>query len=170
MALKKTEPTPEYFDYAVEADENKFYSGEYQFIPCENDWVKDMKNIFKEGETVLDIGCGHGKWFEPITKTGAHYHGVDYSKNMIATAGEKNPKGEWTLVNKDYIPNKFYDTIMEIPILYVFPGHAQGFIDKFQSHCNRILLFEPERKISNSYSYDVAQIYQIDKNGMKKLK
>lgn len=42
------------------------------------EWTRD--------ETVLDIGCGVGRWGEEILSKGLNYVGVDYSENLLKIA------------------------------------------------------------------------------------
>lgn len=44
---------------------------------------------WNQGETVLDIGCGVGRWGEEILLKGLRYIGIDYSENLLGIA-EKN--------------------------------------------------------------------------------
>jgi SAM-dependent methyltransferase len=44
------------------------------------------------GGTVLDIGCGIGRWGEAVLEKGWHYTGTDYSRKMLGIA-EENLKG-----------------------------------------------------------------------------
>ena len=44
------------------------------------------------GGTVLDIGCGIGRWGEAVLEKGWHYTGIDYSSKLLGIA-EENLKG-----------------------------------------------------------------------------
>ncbi len=44
---------------------------------------------FKQGQRVLDVGCGIGRWGEYLLERGLYYVGVDASRNMIEMA-QKN--------------------------------------------------------------------------------
>ena len=171
MDVNKTEPTAEWFDYIVDQDYNNVKSGPYQFVHYEKTWIEDFPYVINKDEKILDIGCGPGKWYDSISKITKNYHGIDYSKNMINIAKKRNPEGKWTVADEKYIDGKFYDTIMEIQTLYVFPGHWKGFVNKFLNHCNRILLFEPEYRKTHSLvignrKYEVGQVIEITTEGI----
>lgn len=70
-----------------------------------------------KGKTILDIGCGDGKYGKELLVKGAtSYHGIDGSKNMIALA-TKNLNGLKATVNhlsiEDYnFPKERFDIIL----------------------------------------------------------
>ncbi len=43
---------------------------------------------WEKGQTVLDIGCGVGRWGEAVLEKGLNYVGVDYSENLLEIAEE----------------------------------------------------------------------------------
>lgn len=47
----------------------------------------------KAGETVLDIGCGVGRWCDAVLAAGARYLGMDYSRPLLRLA-EKAHAGQ----------------------------------------------------------------------------
>lgn len=46
-----------------------------------------------DGESLVDIGCGHGVLSQPVLKTGASYTGVDFSPRLIEAARRNAPAG-----------------------------------------------------------------------------
>ena len=46
----------------------------------------------ERGESLVDIGCGHGILARPVLKTGSSYLGVDFSPRLIEAAKAANPK------------------------------------------------------------------------------
>ncbi len=46
----------------------------------------------QQGESLIDIGCGHGVLARPVLKSGARYTGVDYSPKLVQAAREANPR------------------------------------------------------------------------------
>jgi ubiquinone/menaquinone biosynthesis C-methylase UbiE len=81
------------------------------------DWILKQVNI--EKMSILDLGCGHGLYAEPMAERGHHVTSLDFSKNSIEYARkeaiEKNLNIKY--VNKNYLElcdeNKF-DLIMMI--------------------------------------------------------
>lgn len=43
---------------------------------------------WENGQTVLDIGCGVGRWGEEVLSKGLDYVGIDYSENLLNIAKE----------------------------------------------------------------------------------
>lgn len=55
----------------------------------EKEKISSLLN-WQQGQTVLDLGCGIGRWGEEIlSRGGVNYVGIDYSKNLLDLA-EKN--------------------------------------------------------------------------------
>lgn len=46
----------------------------------------------RQGESLIDIGCGHGVLARPVLKTGASYTGVDFSPKLVQAARDANPR------------------------------------------------------------------------------
>jgi len=46
----------------------------------------------KGAKSILDFGCGHGRWLEPLRRlsNGAHVVGIDYADAMIKEASNRN--------------------------------------------------------------------------------
>lgn len=56
---------------------------------------------FKEGEWVLDIGCGVGRWGEEILSRNLNYVGIDYSEKLLEVAKDnlKEKEEHCTLIH-----------------------------------------------------------------------
>jgi 2-polyprenyl-3-methyl-5-hydroxy-6-metoxy-1,4-benzoquinol methylase len=88
--------------------------------------VKDLMTIakIKEGDTVLDIGCGNGKLAEYISDTtGATVYGFDYSDNAILAAKDRTrnkPKlhFEMGLIGEIQFPTNKFDVIISVDTMY----------------------------------------------------
>ncbi len=75
------EKTKEYFDNNVEG-----FSGSRNAIWSE---LEELKKYIKNGERVLDLGCGNGRLFELFRGKNIEYTGVDFSEKLIEKAREK---------------------------------------------------------------------------------
>lgn len=53
---------------------------------------------------VLDIGCGTGRAYEPLTEIGCHYIGVDPAEGMIEIARRENPTGDFRIGSYTNLP------------------------------------------------------------------
>lgn len=96
----------------------------------------------KEGQTVLDLGCGTGLNFpileKAVGKTGKIY-GVDISKKMLRIAKEKINKNGWEnifLINSDYnryeSPNRV-DAIVSTYSIGLSNSHQDSIQKSFQN-------------------------------------
>lgn len=68
-------------------DQNPQYATEWNEF--EKSQIMPMLKI-SEVDSVLDIGCGLGRWAETVIPLCGYYCGVDFSSEMIKTARERN--------------------------------------------------------------------------------
>ncbi len=85
---------------------NKNYNKEFSFIK------KILKNFLKNPKTLIDLGCGTGKYSKLMTDLGLEVHGIDNSKHMLNIARKKykaNKKLKFTYsdINNLNIKKKF---------------------------------------------------------------
>jgi ubiquinone/menaquinone biosynthesis C-methylase UbiE len=52
--------------------------------------VEYAKKFLQPGNTVLDLGCGHGRTAIPLSKYGARVYGLDISPELIRAAGKQS--------------------------------------------------------------------------------
>lgn len=57
----------------------------------EKEKIKPLLN-FKEDSVVLDVGCGIGRWADPVCSIIKEYHGTDFSSELIKLAKERFTK------------------------------------------------------------------------------
>ncbi|MFA5994708.1 MAG: methionine biosynthesis protein MetW, partial [Parcubacteria group bacterium] len=65
------------------------FSGTRSFFWPDLDFIK---NYIKEGDRVLDFGCGNGRLLEILQEKKMQYYGVDVSQRLIALAQAKYPQ------------------------------------------------------------------------------
>ncbi|MEM9053437.1 MAG: methyltransferase domain-containing protein [Bacteroidota bacterium] len=58
----------------------------------------------KEGDTILDIGCGTGNYTNELEKRGLKVFGIDPSERMLKVARQRNENVEWKLGSAEDIP------------------------------------------------------------------
>ena len=75
----------------------------------------------KEGDRVLDIGCGNGRLFPLIKKGTAHYTGIDYSEGLIREAKHLHPDGKFVVGDATKLP--FADNIFDIAYSFAVIHH-----------------------------------------------
>jgi ubiquinone/menaquinone biosynthesis C-methylase UbiE len=99
------------------------FSGTRSFFWPDLDFIK---NYIKEGDRVLDFGCGNGRLLEILQEKKMQYYGVDVSQRLIALAQAKYPQwapnfskipGQATL---DFVDD-FFDAVVSIAVFHHFP-------------------------------------------------
>ena len=76
-------------DYTLIADD---FSRTRQRIWDEIRFLFD--NYLIEGDRILDLGCGNGRYYETVKGKGVDYVGVDNSERLIKLAQKKTPGGK----------------------------------------------------------------------------
>jgi len=113
---------------------NKRYSVNY-LVNIE----KEIKNLIELNnyKSILETGCGTGRWISSLEEKGKEIFGIDYSFDMMKIP--KSEKSALNLVNADavYFPfkNYFFDFIFCVNAIHHFPDK-----EKFISECNRTLI------------------------------
>jgi SAM-dependent methyltransferase len=97
------------------------------------DQLVDINN-----KTILDFGCGSGRWVEYFCNLGASYIGVDISDEMINLAKSRYPENSFTVL-KDYkipLEDDSCDFIFSIAVIHHNPPPQQ---EKLLSEISRVL-------------------------------
>jgi len=94
-------------------------------ITREKEWkeLEFLKDLVKEGEKILDIGCGNGRLLKFFHKN-IRYFGVDFSENLIEIAKGKYPQANFLVANVLNLPFKdnFFDKVFSIATLHHIPS------------------------------------------------
>jgi len=78
----------------------------------------------KDGDRVMDVGCGNGRLLEAFANKQIKYLGVDQSENLIALAKLKNPDFEFTvgdILDLGKINELDFDFVYSIAVLHHLP-------------------------------------------------
>lgn len=96
-------------------------------------------DYLKKGDRVLDVGCGNGRFYEIIQKTGADYTGIDISEKLIEIAKKKFPKGKFFVGDALEMPfaDNYFDTVYAIALLHHIP--SRDFRLKVLNEAKRVL-------------------------------
>jgi len=96
----------------------KLYNDKHNFVfQYGEDLVKLLKP--KEGELILDLGCGAGQLTNEIYESGAKVIGIDSSGSMIASAKEKYKEIEFYKKDaSDFQFEKPFDAIFSNAVLH----------------------------------------------------
>ena len=66
----------------------------------------------KEGDKVLDLGCGNGRFYDFFKKRKVDYVGIDNSERMIEIAKEKHPEARFGVSSgfETTFPDSYFET------------------------------------------------------------
>lgn len=87
--------------------------------------ILEFKKFVKQGDKILDLGCGNGRLFELFNdKKHIQYTGVDPSEKLVEIARKKYPTGNFEIGNGldlKYAENSF-DIIFSLAVMHHLPG------------------------------------------------
>lgn len=128
--LKKTKE-----DYNLISDQ--FSTTRYSVWPE----LKILGEYIKEGDKVLDLGCGNGRLLELFKGKNVDYVyvGVDNSEKLIEIAKKKNPGIFFQVANALNLPfpDNYFDKIFSIAVLHHIP--SDDFRNHFIEEARRVL-------------------------------
>jgi len=121
----------EYDNYAQEfSDSRLFFWRE----------LEHLNKFAKDGDNILDIGCGNGRLLSLFENKKIHYTGIDSSEKLIEIA-KKNHSEEQKFINANALDlpfqNETFDTIFSIAVLHHVP--SKKFRELFVTEANRVL-------------------------------
>lgn len=98
-----------------------------------------FEKLLKKGDTVLDLGCGNGRWLETFKKQGVKYFGLDDSEKLIQIAQSKYPDANFIKANALNLPfsNNYFDKVYSIAVFHQIPSDEFRF--RFLEEVKRVL-------------------------------
>ena len=89
-------------------------------------WPELLKRVseVKEGNSVLDVGCGNGRLLEALKDKKINYLGIDNSENLITLAQKNYPDNKFLIGNildLDELKEK-YDLVISVAVLHHLPS------------------------------------------------
>src|SRR3989338_7438836 len=66
--------------------------------------LKPLKAYTKDGDRILDVGCGNGRLYQMFQDLSIAYTGVDQSEGLITLAREKFPAGKFDIAEMTHLP------------------------------------------------------------------
>ena len=122
-------------------EEHNTYARE--FSDCRPFFWRELEHLnkfIKNGDNVLDIGCGNGRLLNLFENKDIDYTGIDSSKELIEIA-KKSYASERNFIHGNALslpfPDKTFDTIFSIAVLHHIP--SQKFRTCFVTEANRVL-------------------------------
>jgi len=102
--------------------------------------LEDLNQFAKDGDNILDIGCGNGRLLSLLENKKIHYTGIDSSKKLIDIA-KKNHSEEQKFIHANALSlpfqDKTFDTVFSIAVLHHVP--SQKLRELFVAEASRVL-------------------------------
>jgi len=100
-----------------------------------------IRNYAKNGDNILDFGCGNGRLLELFSGKNVDYFGVDTSSKLIEIAGQKyrgdNVKFQKVSSSESLpFPDNFFNVVYSVAVFHHFPG--RGYREKMAKELFRI--------------------------------
>ena len=126
--LKKTRE-----DYNLIADQ---FSNTRKFIWPE---LKNLVRFCRNGERILDLGCGNGRLAELFQERAVDYLGVDWAEKLIEKARKRYPARKFQKANALNLPlpSNYFDKIFSIAVFHHLPSKKLRI--KFLREVKRVL-------------------------------
>ena len=83
-----------------------------------------FKNLVKNGDRILDVGCGNGRLYQLFDNLSIDYVGLDQSKNLLAEARKKFPSAQFIVGEMSKLPfaEDSFDIIFCIAAFHHLPS------------------------------------------------
>jgi ubiquinone/menaquinone biosynthesis C-methylase UbiE len=133
---------PEFAKFILEKTRENYNLIAKEFSATRREIWEELKFLFeglKEGEKVLDLGCGNGRWYKVFREKKVDYFGIDNSEKLIEIAKENFPNAKFFVGNALNLPfpDNFFDKVYSIAFLHHIP--SEDFRIKVLKEAKRVL-------------------------------
>ncbi len=82
--------------------------------------LRYFSQFIEEGDSILDLGCGHGRLINLLKDLRIDYHGLDYSAELVKIARKENPGFIFKVGDARELPYgpKTFDSVWLIALLH----------------------------------------------------
>jgi len=132
----------EYAKFILEKTKENYNLIAKEFSATRKEIWEELEFLFKdlkEGEKILDLGCGNGRWYRVFKEKKVDYFGVDNSEKLIEIAKENFPEAKFFVgdaLNLPF-PENFFDKVYSIALLHHIP--SEEFRIKVLNEAKRVL-------------------------------
>lgn len=98
-----------------------------------------FRDFIREGDRILDVGCGNGRLLELLRDKKIRYTGVDLSERLVEIAKKRYPQDNFLVadnLNLPFLDNNF-DKVFSVAVLHTIP--SQYLRKKAISELKRVL-------------------------------
>ena len=83
-----------------------------------------FRDFIKNGDKILDVGCGNGRLLEILKDKKVNYTGVDVSEKLLEIAKKKYPQNEFLVANNLNLPflDNNFDKVFSVAVLHTIPS------------------------------------------------
>ena len=105
------------------ADYNRIsplWSTKRSFLPSD---MKEIAENISDGDTILDLGCGNGIFYEAVQGMKISYLGADPAKQLIEIAKIRFPDASFKTIASDKLPfnDQSFDKVVCLSVLHHIP-------------------------------------------------
>jgi glycosyltransferase involved in cell wall biosynthesis/protein-L-isoaspartate O-methyltransferase len=125
-------------------------SSVWEGVEASKETTEDIVAILKEfkklkPESVLDIGCGTGRWSDLLDID--NYYGIDFSKTLIEKAKKNHPDRDFKQTDiLKFNTNKKFDVVFSFAsLLHVRPEDIKDYVEHIKTLGKYAILVEPVR-------------------------
>jgi len=132
----------EYAKFILEKTKEDYNLIAKEFSATRKEIWEELEFLFKdlkEGEKVLDLGCGNGRWYKVFKEKKVDYFGLDNSEKLIEIAKENFPEAKFFVGDALELPfpGNFFDKVYSIALLHHIP--SEEFRIKVLNEAKRVL-------------------------------